>query len=367
MRQETRDKGVTVKSKLVLAVCIASLAGAVSAQQPASTFDRGNGLQARLDDRFSDVVAGCRNPPEAITFGEGPEDNSSPPMPSLPVASSIPGVIQHGKIWQVVWRWQGNNADGPIAGEDGTMLFANNDAGNVMAFDPDTGLARIIHDDINVAGAVSRSKNGALFVATRGIGTGIEELEPERRVLANTYNGEALECAGGVMNDLIADARGGVYFSVSGTGVFYSDPEGNVSKYGEVPGANGIILSADEQILYATNGGTVVAFDVQADGSLTNQRDFGQLQGGQGGDGSAIDSEGRLYVATGRSADVFAPDGTFLGSIPGPQGMHGVAFGGEDKKTLYGIVFYGGWGTQSARNAIVAIDTISQGYSGRAK
>jgi len=91
------------------------------------------------------------------------------------------------------------------------------------------------------------------------------------------------------------------------------------------------------------------------------------LQGGQGGDGSAIDSEGRLYVATGRSADVFAPDGTFLGSIPGPQGMHGVAFGGEDKKTLYGIVFYGSWGTQAARNAIVAIDTIAHGYTGRAK
>jgi len=169
------------------------------------------------------------------------------------------------------------------------------------------------------------------------------------------------------MNDLTADAKGGVYFSVSGTGVFYADAQGNTSQYGDVPNANGIILSANEQTLYATNGATVVAFDVEADGSLSNQKDFGQLQGGQGGDGSAIDSEGRLYVATGRSADVFAPDGTFLGSIPGPQGMHGVAFGGEDKKTLYGIVFYGSWGTQAARNAIVAIDTIAHGYTGRAK
>jgi len=344
-----------------------SLSAIANAQQPASAFDRGNALQARLDDRFADVIAGCKTPPEAITFGEGPDDNSSPPLPSLPVASAIPGVINQGSTWQVVWSWQGNNADGPIAGEDGTLLFANNDAGNVMTLDLNTGLAQIIHDDINVAGAVSRSKNGALYVATRGIGTGIEQLEPERRLLANTYNGEALECAGGVMNDLTADSRGGVYFSVSGTGVFYSDSEGNVSMYGDVPGANGIILSANEQTLYATNGGTVVAFDVQVDGSLVNQRDFGQLQGGQGGDGSAIDSEGRLYVATGKSADVFAPDGTFLGSIPGPEGMHGVAFGGEDKKTLYGIVFYGSWGTQAARNAIVGIPTISQGYLGRAK
>jgi gluconolactonase len=204
-------------------------------------------------------------------------------------------------------------------------------------------------------------------LASRGIGSGIEQLEPERKMLANTFNGEPLECVGGTVNDLTADARGGVYFSVSGSGLFYADPEGRVSKYGDVPRANGIILSPDERTLYVTNGGEVQAFDVEADGSLTNGRIFGQLQGGQGGDGSAVDQQGRLYVATGRSADVFSPDGEFLGSIPGPQGMHGVAFGGEDKRTLYGIVFYGTWGTQAARNAIVAIPTIAQGYTGRAK
>ena len=41
--------------------------------------------------------------------------------------------------------------------------------------------------------------------------------------------------------------------------------------------------------------------------------------------------------------------------------------GGKDRKTLYGIVFYGAWGTPSARNAIIAIPTVAQGYTGRAK
>ncbi len=72
-------------------------------------------------------------------------------------------------------------------------------------------------------------------------------------------------------------------------------------------------------------------------------------------------------MATGKSVDVFAPDGKFVGSIPGPQGIHGTFFGGSDKKTLFGIVFYGGWGTPSARNKIIAIPTIAQGYTGRAK
>jgi sugar lactone lactonase YvrE len=141
-----------------------------------------------------------------------------------------------------------------------------------------------------------------------------------------------------------------------------------VSQYGDgVSLANGIILSPDEKTLYVTNGAVVIAVDVGADGALTNQREFGTLRGGQAGDGSAVDAQGRVYVATGSSVDVFAPDGKFLGSIPGPQGLHGTAFGGRDKKTLFGIVFYGTWGTASARNRIIAIPTIAQGYNGRAK
>ncbi|MDY6984165.1 MAG: SMP-30/gluconolactonase/LRE family protein, partial [Pseudomonadota bacterium] len=84
-------------------------------------------------------------------------------------------------------------------------------------------------------------------------------------------------------------------------------------------------------------------------------------------DGSAVDSEGRVYVAAGGAVNVISPQGEVLGVIPGPQGLHGVAFGGADKGTLFGIVFYGGWGTPSARNQVVALDVLTQGYAGRAK
>src|SRR5205085_1228644 len=154
---------------------------------------------------------------------------------------------------------------------------------------------------------------------------------------------------------------------VSGAGVFYANAQGVLTKYGNVPQVNGIILSRDDRTLYVTNGGVMVAFDVQADGALTNQREFGKLRGGQSGDGSAIDSDGRVYVSTGSSVDVFSPTGEFLGSIPAPRGTHGVMLGGKDNKTLFGIVFYGGWGTPSARNEIIAIPVLAQRYMGRAK
>jgi gluconolactonase len=360
-----------MKPALTLTAGLCCVAVAVSAQSPSTTFDRGHSQQSWQNSGLKAVLAACKAPAKPFSIGGGAPaagNTAAPPAPALPKPAAIKDVIASGQSWKVVWNWEGNNADGPIAGPDGSMLFANNDASNVMKLDPATGLATVTHRDTNTGGAISRSKNGALFLAMRGLGQGIVQLEPQRKAFATTFKGEPLDCAGGVMNDLVADARGGVYFAVTGTGVFYANPQGVVSQYGtDVPAANGIILSPDEKTLYVTNGAVVLAFDVQPDGSLTRQREFGKLRGGQAGDGSAVDQQGRLYVATGASADVFAPDGSFLGSIPGPQGMHGVAFGGRDKKTLYGIVFYGAWGTPSARNQIVAIPMLAQGYTGRAK
>ena len=361
-----------MKTTIALAVLVGCATTTASAQKPSSAFDRGHSLQSWQNPGLAAAVSKCKKPPELRSRSVGqatPANDAPPPEPAMPgPTTEIPGIIAAGQTWKIVWSWEGNNVDGPIAGNDGTMIFANNDASNVMKVDPATGLATVLFSDTNTGGAVSRSKNGTLYLASRGFPAAVLELEPQRKIFANTVNGEPLDCAGGVLNDLSADSRGGVYVSVSGTGVFYANPQGVMTQYGEnVTGANGIILSPDEKILYVTNGPVVVAFDVQPDGSLKNQHEFGKLQGGQGGDGSAVDQQGRLYVATGQSADVFAPSGQFLGSIKGPQGMHGVAFGGKDRKTLFGIVFYGGWGTPSARNKLIAIPTIAQGYTGRAK
>ncbi|MES2606053.1 MAG: SMP-30/gluconolactonase/LRE family protein [Pseudomonadota bacterium] len=364
--KELAMKALPMKIRLLSTLLICAFSHA-QAQQPSSAFARGNSMQTWQHPDYQALVAQCKVVPPATRIGGAAQatDNTEPPAPALPAISAIPDIVAADAAWKVVWAWQGNNADGPIDGGNGTLLFANNDASNVMQLDPATGLARILFDNTNTGGAVSRSKNGNLFVAERGLHAGIEQLEPERKMFANTINGEPLDCAGGVVNDISADAKGGIYIATSNSGVFYADPKGVITKYGAVPNANGIILNADETVLYVTNGPMLVAFDVQADGSLTNQRDFAPLNGG--GDGAAIDEEGRIYVANGSGVNVIAPDGKALGNIPGPRGLHGVAFGGADKKTLFGIVFYGGWGTPSARNQVIALPTLAQGYMGRAK
>jgi sugar lactone lactonase YvrE len=52
-----------------------------------------------------------------------------------------------------------------------------------------------------------------------------------------------------------ADSRGGVYFTMGG--LFYADPKGVVTRYGENLTTNGVILSSDEKMLYVTSGATM--------------------------------------------------------------------------------------------------------------
>ena len=139
-----------------------------------------------------------------------------------------------------------------------------------------------------------------------------------------------------------------------------------------------MMLSRDEKTLYVTNNKTLVAWDVQSDGTVKNQRDFATLEAGGSGDGMAIDSEGRLYVTSGNPGiQVFTPEGKYLGVIPLPRSSSSVAFSGPNKKTLYakgagmttpdGKEFRTPEGVRNNAKAIYKIDMIAQGFTGRPK
>jgi gluconolactonase len=364
-----------------------TLAGVATALLSASTLaaqgqaPAPSNLQAPNDPRYADVIAKCKTPPQrgggagARAGGAAPAAGAAraggapvaaPAVPIVPAdlaIAEIPGVIAAGQRWRPVYNTTGNNADGPIAAADGGLMVAQNDNGQVLKIDAN-GNATVVYRDTNTGGALSMSTKGALFVASRGIGVAVLQLAPQRRVVANSFDGEPLECLGGVANDVSADSRGGVYFTMGG--LFYIDPSGKVTRYGENLRTNGVILSPDERTVYVTNGQSIAAFDVRGDGSLANQREFAKLPAG-GGDGLAVDSTGRLYATVGggaggaRGVYVFAPDGKPLGHIDSPRPLITVAFAGADKKTLYGIA------NDRVRVDVYAIPMIAQGPTGRAK
>ena len=373
----------------------ASQAPAPAPQAAPAAPQQGPGVQAPSDARYAEFVAKCKNPPAprgggARAGGGGNAPAAGPPAHREYTVTAIPGVIAAGQKWTSIWTGTGNNADGILATKDEGIFAAQNTDSAVMKIDK-AGKTSIAHKDTNTGGALAMNKKGDLFIVQRGLPTSIWQLEPKRQKLADMYNGEPLDCIGGVINDLTADSKGGVYFTLGG--VYYADPKGVVTKYGTLTGVNGIILSADEKTLYVTGrvpaaaaaapapaapapapagqggaapagrgaggGGGIVAFDVQPDGSLIRERQFATTAFVL--DGTTMDSQGRVYSTGNQAVQVFAADGKHLGEIPAPLGLITAAFSGPDKKTLYGVA------NNQRFDEIFTIQMISQGYKDRAK
>ena len=337
-------------------------------QAPPAAQRTGPGVQAPQDAKYQDLIKACKvPPPPAPGRGGGAKGGPAKGQAKGPAPAeagpkdvtimAIPGVIAAGQQWKEVWKVEGNNADGIVATKDGGLLLAQNDNSNVVKLDKN-GKVSNAYTGLNTSGSVAM--NGKyLFVLNRGLNQSIEQLEPQRKTLANkTTNGDPMDCLGGLLNDMTADSKGGVYFTMGS--VYHADAKGTITKYGENINGNGIVLSPDEKHLYVTNGPALVVFDVQKDGSLTNQRDFTKLEGG--GDGSTFDSAGRLYVTLqGAGIQVFSPDGKSLGVIPTPRPVITVTFSGPDRKMLYAVSRTGN------TDWIIGIPMIAQGPKGRGK
>lgn len=369
---------MTSKGICTLALCLAGSVAALAQNQPprlppAPANPPAPSVQAPADPGYAALIAMCKTPPAGRgggggRGGAGRAGGAPAPVPGVREykVEAIPGVIAAGQQWKFLWQEVGNNGDGIVGTDDGALLLAQNDNSKVLKLDKD-GKTSVAYSDTHTGGALSMNKKKAMFIVERGLRANVTQLTPQRKLLADSYQGEPLDCIGGVINDLTADSKGGVYFTMGG--VYYADPKGVVTKYGNTT-PNGIVLSADEKTLYATNGPAIAAFDVQPNGSLTNQREFAKLEGPGGGDGSTIDKDGRLYVTTNVGVQVLGPDGKHLGTIPTPRGVITAAFGGKDKKMLY-ILARGATdanGTEVANAAQVwTIQMIAQGYKGRAK
>jgi gluconolactonase len=298
--------------------------------------------------------------------------------------TGIPGVIAAGTRWTQAWGGT-NNADGLIGAPDGGVFFAQEQPMQVGKLDKDDGYS-VYLKDTHGAGSLSIDARGRVLAvlrtctdpgnAGRGITapctepTAIAYLTPEMKLITNSVDGKSL----GRLNDLVVARDGGIYFTSGGA--FHVNPAGQTVAIGSNLRTNGIMLSPDERTLYVTNGTGIVAFDVQKDGAVSNQRDFAKLEAGGNGDGMAIDAEGRVYVTTNPGVQVFGPDGKYLGLIPTPRSVISVAFSGPDKKMLYvvgsgaivdGKEFKTLEGVRNNAKSIFKISMLAQGFKGRAK
>jgi gluconolactonase len=146
-------------------------------------------------------------------------------------------------------------------------------------------------------------------------------------------------------NDLAITTTGHIFCSdpnwKDGTGqVWHVSPEGKTRIVAQSMGTtNGIEVSPDEKTLYVNESvqRNVWAFDLGADGTLTNKRLLHQFEDG-GMDGMRCDAHGNLYIARHGKGEVavLSPKGKVIHTVKTiGKKVSNICFGGKKGRTAY--------------------------------
>jgi gluconolactonase len=278
--------------------------------------------------------------------------------------AGIPGVLAPGVAPELVHEGF-VFTEGPVGTADGGLYFSDIRPSKTYFLDPGGKIA-VVRENTNGANGIALTKDGELLFA-EGDAKRITKRGKDGAMTTLTEgpDGKPLFAP----NDLIVDAKGGIYFTDPGprpvvpgrpTYVYYlpAGAKQPVLIDGAVARPNGLTLTNDGKTLIVddTIGPTVFAYDVQPDGTVKNKRTFAALRDipagkESGADGLAIDRNDRVYITTVTGVQVFDAKGGYLGTIiAGRQGAN-VAFAGPGKSTLY----------ITAREGLYRVKTLAQG------
>jgi len=167
-------------------------------------------------------------------------------------------------------------------------------------------------------------------------------------------------------NEIVVDGRGNIYVNGGGpapaAGEYFGPgtivlimPDGAVRQVADnIAFANGMAVTPDNKtlILAESHGNRLTAFDIAADGSLSNRRVWADLDGYP--DGICLDAEGAIWVADPRGRRVLRvlEGGKITDSVDlAPRGAYACMLGGADRRTLFVITNTGsGPGTAERRD-----------------
>lgn len=152
-------------------------------------------------------------------------------------------------------------------------------------------------------------------------------------------------------NDMLVDAKGRAYVGNFGfdlharapfapTVLLMVTPAGAVSVAAQdMHFPNGTVLTPDGRTLVVAEsyGQRLTAFDVAADGSLSNRRVWAQFGGRTGPDGICMDAEGAIWIASPVSREVLRvrEGGEVVDRFVTEDQAVACALGGEDGRTLF--------------------------------
>ena len=231
---------------------------------------------------------------------------------SIGVTPAIKGVVNADtKIELIKEGFTGT--EGPITLPDGSFIFTETPANRITRINPDDSISTFL-DNSNGSNGLAFSASGDLYsVQVLNPRIGIVYPSEKAKVLVDQFEGKPF----GRPNDIVLDKQGRIYFTDSGSpnpaenqrtavnkpAVYRVTQNGSIQRIAnDIERPNGIQLSPDERVLYVANtwGEHILAYDINADGSVGPRRNFAKLDGfrktdtgySSGADGLAVDAEG---------------------------------------------------------------------------
>lgn len=254
--------------------------------------------------------------------------------------------------------------EGPLWNNDGFFYFVDIQTNRQLRWSRNTG-TQLLREHTGGGNGTTIDRQGRMIIC-EGANRRVTRKESHgswdpiaERYLGNRFNRP---------NDVVCHSNGNIYFTDPGarvlpyereidfSGIFMVRSDGSLSlATDECEYPNGLAFSPDESVMYVAisrlNGDCIKnkadgnvckhqlirAFDVEPDGSLSNNRVFAELFSSEEGvpDGIKVDVEGRVYCTGPGGCWVYESDGSLIGIIKMPEVPANVAFGGTDWKDLY--------------------------------
>lgn len=257
-----------------------------------------------------------------------------------PTTARQPRVLLDGLAYVESARWH-----------DGRFWFAHWGTGEIVAVDLDGNHEVVGHGPLGLGWSIDWLPDGRLLVT----GDQLRRREPDGTMVRHAdFRGVANHG----WNEIVVDGRGNIYvngfdFDFLGGGapkpgiIALVTPDGATQQVADgIEFPNGMVVTPDNSTLVISESfaGRLTAFDIAADGTLSNRRVWAD---GVGPDGITMDAQGAIWA---QSADTFthtrrpgSPQGEFIRVREGGEILDRIevdragfacALGGPDGRTL---------------------------------
>ena len=253
-----------------------------------------------------------------------------------------------------------NFVEGPVwFGNHRMLVFSDLGNDRLYKWDEETGEVSIYRDPANHINGNTKDREGRL-ISCEQLNRRVVRAEHDGSitVIADAFEGKKLNSP----NDVVVKSDGTIWFTdppngitndyegrraeqeQANTNVFRVDPAtGDITVVTSELRPNGLTFSEDESKLYVTNSAMtprgIVVFDVNDDGTVSNQRTFITHETSSA-DGIKCDWNGNIWASWGAGPGesgvrVFSPEGVPLLQIELPERAANLTFGGPVGNRLF--------------------------------